>query len=137
MIKPSCLIKVPSSIDGGTFFHWWLRFLSPFHNLTSREMDVAAVLFQRRYELSKTVSDPVVLDSLSANADARHVAEVKLGLSEGYVNVIFNKLRKNKVIVDKRLNPKFIPDLCATDKGLSFSALLVFDFSEDGKKAKE
>jgi hypothetical protein len=137
MIQPSCIIKVPSSVDGGTFFHWWIRFLSPFHDLTGREMDVAAALFHQRYELSKRVADPVLLDSLVLNAESRKLVETRLGISRSYMNVIFTKLRKCNILLENRLNPRFIPDIKPDGSGKIFAVLLVFDFKEDAKRKQE
>lgn len=137
MIKPSCLIKVPSSADDGTFFQWWMRFLTPFHALTGREMDVAAALFQRRYELSKSVSDPILLDKLVVNSDSQAVVEKQLGLTHNYMKVILTKLRKCNVILEDRLNPKFIPNVTPDNSTEMFSVLLVFDFKADAKKKKQ
>lgn len=136
MNKPSYLIRVPSSVDDGTFFHWWIRFLTPFHALTEREMDVTAALFHRRYELSKTVNDPVLLDKLVLSQDSRNVVEKRLNVKRGYMNVILTKLRKSNIIIDNRLNPKFIPDVNPDTTGSLFSVLLLFDF-RDGKGNKE
>ena len=135
-LKPSCLIKVPSSVDDGTFFHWWIRFLTPFHALTEREMDVAAALFHRRFELSKTVTDPVLLDRLVLDTDSRAVIESRLGLKHGYMNVILTKLRKSGIVLEDRLNPKFIPDIKSGESNSAFSVLLFFDFSH-AKRNKE
>lgn len=135
-MRPSCLIKVPSSLDSGTFFHWWIRFLNPFHDLTSREMDVTAAFFQYRYELSKTVADPMLLDKLAIDSDARTVVKTRLQLSGGYINVILSKLRKCGIVKDNKLNPRFIPDIKIVDGKAQFSALIVFDFKEDEKKAQ-
>lgn len=135
-LKPSCLIKVPSSVDDGTFFHWWIRFLTPFHALTDREMDVAAALFHRRFELSKTVADPVLLDKLVLNADSRSVIEKRLNLKHGYMNTILTRLRRSGVVLEDRLNPKFIPDIKPDESGKAFSVLLFFDFSH-AKRDKE
>ena len=136
-MKPSCLIKVPSSLDGGTFFHWWIRFLNPFHDLTSREMDVTAAFFQYRYELSKTVHDSVLLDKLAIDSDARHVVKTRLKLSINYINVILSKLRKCGIVIQDRLNPRFIPDVKHDGNKASFSVLIVFDFKQDENKEKE
>ena len=137
MNKPSYLIRVPSSVDDGTFFHWWIRFLTPFHALTEREMDVTAALFHRRYELSKTVNDPVLLDKLVLSQDSRNVVEKRLNVKRGYMNVILTKLRKCRVIIDDRLNPKFIPNVTPENSTEMFSVLLVFDFKADAKKKQQ
>lgn len=136
-MKPSCLIRVPSSLDGGTFFHWWIRFLNPFHNLTSREMDVAAAFFQYRYELSKEVSDSSLLDKLAVDTDARQTVKNRLGLSSGYINVILCKLRKCDIIKDNRFNPRFVPDVKISDDKKSFSVLILFDFKDDERKKEK
>lgn len=126
-MNPSCLIKVPSSLEDGSFYKWWIRFLSPFHSLTEREMDVAAALFRRRYELSKTVHDPVLLDKVVLDADSRKVIENELNLKYGYMKLILTKLRKNKIIKDGRLNPKFVPNIEVVNGKPKISVLIVFD----------
>jgi len=128
------LIRVPSSLDGGTFFHWRIRFLNPFHNLTSREMDVAAAFFQYRYELSKEVTDSSLLDKLAIDTEARQVVKDRLGLSSGYINVILCKLRKCNIIKDNRFNPRFVPDVKIDDERKNFSVLILFDFKDDERK---
>ena len=134
MKRPSCLIKVPSSLDDGTFFRWWIRFLSPFHSLTAREMEVTAAIFQRRYELSKSVTDPLILDKLALDSESRAAVCSKTGITNGYMKLIMVKLRKNNFIIDGRLNPRFIPDVSMTDNGqLGFSALIIFDFNAKRK----
>jgi hypothetical protein len=42
-----------------------------------------------------------------------------------YYYVILSKLRKNKILVDERINPKFIPKLPHDAK--DFQLLLLFD----------
>lgn len=133
-MKPSCLIPVPSSLDDGSFFHWWIRFLNPFHDLTSREMDVAAAFFQYRYELSRKVSDPMLLDKLAIDSEARQVVKNRLKLSSGYINVILCKLRKCDIIQGDKLNPRFVPDVKESDGRSSFSILIVFNFTENERK---
>jgi hypothetical protein len=97
-------------------------------------MDVAAELFKYRYELSKDVHDPVLLDSLAVNTQARKIIESRLKLSHGYVKVIFSKLRRCKIIADDRLNPKFIPNIKSDGSNKILSVLLIFDFSNNGNK---
>lgn len=135
-MKPSCLIRVPSSLDGGTFFHWWIRFLNPFHDLTSREMDVAAAFFQYRYELSKEVTDSSLLDKLAIDTDARQVIRERMKLSSGYINLIMCRLRKCGIIKDNKFNPRFVPDIKVKDGKQYFSVLILFDFKDNEGKEK-
>lgn len=136
MKRPSCLIKVPSSLDDGTFFRWWIRFLSPFHSLTAREMEVTAALFHHRYELSKSVTDPLILDKLVLDDESRKTVSARMGISRNYMKLILVKLRKNNIIKDGRLNPKFIPDISMNEDKSSFSILIVFDFNAKRKEEK-
>ena len=46
-IKPDNVIRIPCNLDN--LFRYWLDFLAPFHNLTSREADVATAFLKERY----------------------------------------------------------------------------------------
>ena len=61
--KPNNIVTVPTSL-GLEFFKWWCVFLRPFINLTNREIDVIASFLKQRWELSKNISDPVILDTM-------------------------------------------------------------------------
>jgi len=136
MMRPSCLIKVPSSLKDGSFFRWWIRFLTPYHSLTKREMDVAAALFHLRYELSASVSDPILLNKLVLNKDSRALIERKLGLSHGHMKLLLTKLRRSGIVIDDRLNPSFIPDVTRNSNGV-FTTLLVFDLRDNAKRPEK
>jgi hypothetical protein len=41
------VIRIPTTLDN--LFKHWLDFLKPFHNLTEREMDVAATIIKHRH----------------------------------------------------------------------------------------
>ena len=55
------IVRIPSTTD--TIFRRWLEFLSPFHHLTGREMDVATALLKERYALSKVISANDLLEN--------------------------------------------------------------------------
>ena len=57
------VIRIPTSLQG-KFFRIWIEFLTPLHNLTNREKDVVAAFIKARFELSKSISDPVWLDKV-------------------------------------------------------------------------
>lgn len=120
------VIKIPSSLDG--FFRYWFEFLRPLHNLTQREIDVASALVKHRYRLSKSISDEAILDKMSLSTDIRKQIMQECNLPTRYFNVVISNLKKNKVIQDGRINPKFIPKI-VEDNG-NFQLLLLFDFSK-------
>ena len=126
MGKMNNVIRIPTSISTG-FFRFWFEFLRPFHNLTDREMQVASSLLKRRYELSKVIQDEVILDKVVMSEDTKKVVREECNISLPHFQVIMGKLRKNKVILDGKINPRFIPNL--TEEQGSFRLLLNFELS--------
>lgn len=115
---------VPGNI--GSFFRRWFEFLKPFHHLTDREMDIATAFVKERYELSKVIKDSTILDrELMSEFTKRKIRE-ECNVTLPHFQVIMGKLRKNRIIIDGKINPKFIPNISEdTD---SFTLLLYFKF---------
>lgn len=127
--KVNGIIRIPSSLNG-SFFRYWLEFLSPFHSLTSREMDIAANFLKQRYILSKAVKDEALLDKIVMSEEIKRKIKAECQVTNPHFQVIMGKLRKSKIIVDDKLNPKFIPkNIEEGDK--SFQLLLYFDLDEE------
>lgn len=124
--KVDSVIKIPTTLSG--FFRHWFEFLKPLHQLTGREIDVAAALVQHRHELSKAISDEALLDKVVLSNDTRKLIMEECNLPPHYFRVVMSKLKKNKVIVDGRINPKFIPRVLE-EKG-NFQLLLLFDINK-------
>lgn len=120
------VIRIPSSLKG-KFFRYWFEFLEPFHHLTNREIEVAAAFIRIRYELSTAVKDNNILDidKIIMNEDTKKKVREECNISPAHFQVIMGKLRKNKVIVDGKINPKFIPNLGDGDN--VFQLLLLFE----------
>lgn len=118
------VIRIPASLDKD-FFKYWFLFLKPFHNLTDREMDVIACFVKQRFELSKVIKDDVILDKVVMSEDTKQKVREECEVSLPHFQVVMGKLRKAKVIVDGKINPKYIPRL--EEDGDSFKLLLLFD----------
>lgn len=119
------IIRIPASLEG-KFFRYWLEFLLPFHKLTDREMDVATAFIKQRYELSKAITDEGVLDRVIMSEESKRKVREECNITTPHFQVIMGKLRKAKVIVENRINPKFIPkNIQEGDK--AFQLLLYFD----------
>ena len=110
MEKINNVISIQSSIEG-RFFRYWLEFLKPFHKLTEREIDVLAAFLKYRYELSKVISDPKLLNDLIMSKDTKRKIREDCGISHVHFYSIMDKFKKLKVIDNDRINPKFIPIL--------------------------
>lgn len=120
------IVRIPTKIDEG-FFKYWFMFLRPFHNLTEREMDVITSFVKQRYELSKVIKDNEILDKVTMSEDTKKKVREECDISLPHFQVIMGKLRKNKVIIDGKINPRYIPSV--DEKNGSFKMMLLFDFS--------
>lgn len=123
------IIRIPTSLEG-KFFRYWFEFLAPFHNLTSREMDVATAFVKQRFELSRSISDEDILDRVTMSEDTKQKIREECNITTPHFQVIMGKLRKAKVIINNKINPRFIPkNINTSDK--AFQLLLYFDLDEE------
>lgn len=120
------IVRIPCKVDG-KFFRYWFEFLTPFHNLTGREMDVITSFVKQRYELSKVIKDNEILDKVTMSEDTKKKVREECDISLPHFQVIMGKLRKNKVIIDGKINPRYIPSV--DEENGSFKMMLLFDFS--------
>lgn len=123
--KANNVVRIPCTLD--TLFRYWFLFLEPFHHLTEREMDVITSFTKHRYMLSKVIKDSEVLDRVTMSEDTKRKVREDCNITLAHFQVIMGKLRKSKVIIDGKINPKFIPNIKEEEKG-SFSLLLYFEY---------
>ena len=126
MKKPNNIVRIPCSLNG-SFFRYWFKFLEPFHKLTDREIDVITSFVKQRYELSKVIKDNEILDKVTMSEDTKKKVREECDISLPHFQVIMGKLRKNKVIIDGKINPRYIPSV--DEENGSFKMMLLFDFS--------
>ena len=121
------VIRIPTSLKG-EFFRIWIEYLTPLHNLTKREKDVVAAFLKARFELSKSVSDNVLLDKIVMSDDVKNQVKAECGVSDAFFQVILGKLRRTGVITNGKINPLLIPKNIKPDDQ-SFQLLLYFDLN--------
>ena len=124
--RPNSVLRKPCSLSG-SFFRYWFMFLRPFHKLTNREIDVITAFVKHRYELSKVIKDDVILDKVTMSEDVKKQVREECGIAFQHFQVIMSNLRKNKVIENGKINPKFIPNI--TEENGMFKLMLLFDLS--------
>ena len=124
--RPNSVLRIPCSLSG-SFFRYWFMFLRPFHKLTNREIDVITAFVKHRYELSKVIKDNVILDKVTMSEDVKKQVREECGIAFQHFQVIMSNLRKNKVIENGKINPKFIPNI--TEENGMFKLMLLFDLS--------
>lgn len=99
------------------FFKWWcIICLKPFINLTNREMDVLAAFLRKRWELSKKISDPAILDTMSMSEDVKNKVLEECNITLQHFYVIMSTLKKKGVIINNAINPKYIPNIRSDSK---------------------
>lgn len=121
------VLSISTSLKG-KFFKQWFKFLLPYHGLTDREMDVAASFLLKRYELSKVISDVNILESVLMNEDTKRQIRESCDIKHPHFQVIMGKLRKAKIIIDNKINPRFIPNV--KEENGNFKLLLLFSFND-------
>ena len=122
--KPNNIVTVSTPMDTD-FFKWWCIFLRPFVKLTDRETDVIACFLKHRWELSKTIPDPTLLDILLMSEETKKKVIEECNISLQHFYVVMSNLRKNKVLVNGLINPRLIPNMREDDNG-TFQLLVLF-----------
>lgn len=123
--KPNNVITIPAKLDSIEFFKWWCVFLRPFIKLTDRETDVIASFLKQRYELSKDISNPALLDNVVMGEDSKRKVMEECGISLQHFYVVMSNLRKNRIIVNNVINPRLIPNIRKGEDGM-FQLLILF-----------
>lgn len=119
------IVRIPCKVDV-SFFKYWFMFLKPFHHLTEREMDVITSFVKERYELSKVITDSDILDKVTMSEDTKRKVREECGITLPHFQIVMSKLRKSRVIIDNRINPRYIPNI--KEENGSFKMMLLFDF---------
>lgn len=119
------IVRIPCKVDG-SFFKYWFMFLKPFHHLTDREMDVITAFVKQRYELSKVITDSDILDKVTMSEDTKRKVREECEITLPHFQIVMSKLRKSKVIIDNKINPRYIPNI--KEENGSFKMMLLFDF---------
>lgn len=127
MSKNTNIVRIPSSING-KFFRYWFEFLEPFHKLTGREIDVIAAFVKERYELSKVIQNTDILDKVTMSEDTKKKIRDDLQIKTPHFQVIMSNLRKRKLIIDDKINPRFIPNV--EEGATSFRLILDFELKK-------
>lgn len=122
------MYTIPTSFNND-FFKWWCIFLRPFISLTDRETEIIACFLKHRWELSKSISDPAIIDTMLMSDDIRNKVIEECHITLPHFYVVMSTLRKKKVIKDNLIDPRLIPNIRIDDKGI-FKLLILFKDNE-------
>lgn len=121
------VVRIPCRFDI-SFFKMWFLFLQPIHCLTQREMEVAAAFIKHRFDLGEKVSDENLLDKLLLGEDVKKQIKEECKMTTSHFLVVLGKLKKAGIIVDNKINSRYIPKI--TKKNNNYKLLLLFDFDD-------
>jgi len=124
MFKPSSVVRVTTDLND--FFKKWLIFLKPYHELTERQIDLAAAFLKARYELSKVISDEAILNENVMSESTRRKVREECGITLAHFQVMMGDLRKHKFFEDGKINPRYIPNLDKEGTPENFSFMVLF-----------
>ncbi len=110
--------------DKKSIFRYWLEFLKPYHKLRSKEIEALALILYYRYELSREIPNPEMVNLVLFSTETRNKIREDLGgMGQKVFNNLLTSLRKKKVLSkDNKINPVLIPNM--TEDGFK----LVFNF---------
>lgn len=124
--KPNNIVVVPISMGIG-FFRWWCTFLKSFISLTPRELDVTASFLKQRWELSKNIDDPSILDEMVMSESTKKKVIEECEITKQHFYVVMSNLRKNKVIINDKINSRLVPNIRKNDNGCFQLLILLKD----------
>ena len=91
------------------FFRAWLEVMRPLHNLASKEMDFAAALLSKRYELAKNIKEDRLIDRTLFSVETKKEVASSLDISYSYMQYILKKMRECGMLQGKSFSPTFLP----------------------------
>lgn len=121
---PNNMLVINAGPDTG-FFRWWCIYMRPMVPLTDREVDVMSSLLKQRWELSKVIADPAVLDSQLMSNDTIKKVIKECNITRAHFYVLKNNLMKRKVITESGINPRLLPNIAKDNNGV-FQFLILF-----------
>lgn len=109
--EPSDIARIPTSLTStsNNFFRLWLEFMRPLHNLSAKESDVLSFYLSKRFELSRSITDEELLNSVLFSMEVRKELKETLNMSTSHVHVVLSKLKKVGILTKKGINRKYIP----------------------------
>ena len=115
-------LRVPCTPD--TFVRTWFDLLKVRHNLTEREMDVAAKFVIYYDKLLQRVQDEDILNRHLFSKEMKNRIREECGLAPPRFRTILQHLRENGIISNDKLNPQYIPKYTP---GVPFRLLFLID----------
>ena len=79
----------------------------------------------KRWKLSKTVTDPAIVDSMLMSELTRQKIVDEANITLSHLYVVISNLKKKNVIIGNSINPSVVPNVREGDDGY-FQLLILF-----------
>lgn len=122
--KPNNILVVHGGPTTG-FFKSWCIYMRPIVKLSDKEIDIVACFLKQRWELSKVISDPIILDSQLMSNEVKDRVISECGITRQHFYVLMSSLKKHKVFTSAGINPRLVPNIRKNDDGI-FQFLILF-----------
>lgn len=118
------------------FFMYWLQFLKPYHKLRDKEIEMLSLFLNKRYELSKKITDDDLLDTMLFDKNIKDQIREEMSYSNHQVfNNMLSSLRTKGVIVNGKINKGLIPQLA--DDSNNFKLIFNFNIQDEVRHTTE
>lgn len=99
--------------DKKSIFRFWLEFLKPYHKLRAKEIEALSLMLYYRYELSREIKDPDMVNMVLFSTQTRNKIREDLGgMGQKVFNNLLTSLRKKSIISkDNKINHFLIPNM--------------------------
>lgn len=97
--------------DRKQFFFKWIEFTRPFHKLRNQLQTVLALLLYHHYELGQVISNETILWKQVFDYDTKVLIMNEMNIQPQSLENLLTELRKNKVIIDNKVVPVFVPNI--------------------------
>lgn len=121
------VIRIPTKL-GVDFFTKWLVFLSPLHQLTNKEIAVAAQFLTERFELAKVIKDETLLNRAILDKNTKKKVQQAVGLKDTHFTILLTSLRKKGFFKNNIIDYRFIPIMEQSNK---CTLMLFFDIKNE------
>ena len=107
-----------------SIFRYWLEFLKPYHKMRTKEIEVLSLMLYYRYELSREISNPEIIDTILFSTKTRVDIRSELGnMGQRNFNNILTAFRSKGILSkDNKITSVLIPNM--SEDGFQ----LIFDF---------
>ena len=111
------------------FFTLSLELIEPFHKMTSKEMDIMAVLLYKRHLLKTKLGNDEYVDQLLLNNDTRKEIKTRMGYTTNQVvSNSLHDLRAKKVLNGNKISKYIIPNI--EREATNFKLIFNFNINE-------